>query len=181
MKANEFERLVTVANQKRWCWNIGCTTCGNMQIRNSLELIGMGQLPEELDEADLTSITLFRDKAEYDRDIRLSRELVKTDLQAFSGLLPRNWLGCMGLALLRFERFPIEPAMQSVKERRKACWLMISSSWAEQFSDLLRNDADPEVVILLQKCKKGQSLMTWQDLTPIEKALAASGCRQQVA
>ncbi len=47
MKRNAFEALCILAGREKWCWNIGCTTCGCMHFRHALRLLAKGRNPQE--------------------------------------------------------------------------------------------------------------------------------------
>jgi len=176
-QTNSFERLVTTACEEGWCWRLYCTTCGNMGFRNGLELIGMGELAPRIERNALEQTILFGDKpASFERDIPLACELTRANLTDLSKLSIPDWLGCLGLALYRFET---PPMLQITDDEEKAyynsrfeCWRMISSSWASQFLELL-GKKDKQLYELLKQCEKGMSCLRWQEMTPIEEALEA--------
>ena len=173
---NSFERLVTAACEQNFCWNLFCTTCGCMEIRNGLELIGEGLLPEVISRDALinTSVTGGM-QAALERDNQLAQELAAANLATLSSLPMPDWLGCLGLALYRFEPPPILFAKASGDETdystRRDCWQLIGFSWAKQFRSLLGGCADEELKTLLTRCNEGQRSLRWQDLSVIERAL----------
>jgi hypothetical protein len=176
---NTFEKLVTAACELNLCWKLYCTTCGNSEIRNGLEFIGMGRLPETIDRDSFGNKQLFDNRQGqcFKRDITLACEAVRADLQNLSQLERPTWLGTLGILLYRFNTPPLLFTKGDDNEqdfdRRRACWSMISSSWAGQFLSMLEVSADKTLLKKLQACEKGRSHLTWQDLTPINVALAA--------
>ena len=183
---NPFERLVTAACDLNLCWKLYCTTCGNTEIRNGLELIGMNKLPDELDKKCLQNGHLFNNTEGqcFERDIRLAREAVKADLDSLSRLPQLTWLGSLGLTLHRFETPPLIFTAGDDKsfdlDQRRTCWSLISSSWAYQFLNILEDDIEEELLTKLRRCDKGESYLRWQDLTPINVALMKSRVREQL-
>ena len=101
---NSFERLVTAACDLNLCWHLYCGTCGNHEIRNGLELIGMGKLPDIVDKKSFPDDQLFDNRQGqcFKRDIRLASECAKADLHDLAKLPRPTWLGSLGLVLYRF-------------------------------------------------------------------------------
>ena len=176
---NAFEKLVTAACCQDLCWRLYCTTCGNTEIRNGLELIGMNELPEAVDDKCLKVERLFDNRQGqcFGRDTKLACEAVRADLQSFSKLPRLTWLGCLGLTLFRFETPPLlftegdEHAYEL--DQRRAYWKLISASWANQFLDMLNESADKGLLEKLKRCARGEGCLLWKDLTPINMALVA--------
>ena len=177
---NAFEKLVTAACSQDLCWRLYCTTCGNTEIRNGLELIGMNELPKTVDNECLNGERLFdnRQGQGFERDTKLACEAVRANLQSFSELPRLTWLGCLGLTLYRFDTPPLlftqgdEHAFEL--DQRRTCWKLISASWANQFLDMLGESADKGLLEKLRRCAKGEGCLLWKDLTPINEALAAA-------
>ena len=184
---NLFERLVTAACDLNLCWQLYCTTCGNVEIRNGLELIGMGKLPDIVDKKSFPDDQLFDNRQGqcFKQDIKLACEAVRADLQSLSKLPRPTWLGSLGLVLFRFETPPILFTQGDDNERdfdrRRACWSMISSSWAGQFLNMLGDRADETLLNKLNACEGGKSYLRWQDLTPVNEALAKLSEKEQTA
>lgn len=44
---NKFEILCELASKERWCWKIGCTTCGCLHFRYSFKEIANGKTPNQ--------------------------------------------------------------------------------------------------------------------------------------
>lgn len=40
-----FEALCCLASMEKWCWRVGCTTCGSMHFRASLRKLVEGEHP----------------------------------------------------------------------------------------------------------------------------------------
>jgi len=160
-----------------------------MEIRNGLEFIGMGKLPETVNKRRLQDDYLFNNSEGqcFERDIRLAREAVKADLKSLSELQRLTWLGCLGLTLYRFETPPLIFTLGDDKsfelDRRRTCWSMISSSWANQFLEMLGDNIDKviftDILQKLRRCDRGEIYLHWQDLTPINQALAMMREKEQ--
>ena len=184
---NSFERLVTAACDLNLCWQLYCTTCGNHEIRNGLELIGMGKLPAIADKKSFPDDQLFdnRQGQSFKRDIRLACVAVGADLQGLSKLPRPTWLGSLGLVLYRFKTPPILFTKGDDNEldfdRRRVCWSMISSSWSGQFLNMLEDSVDETLLKKLKACEAGKDYLHWQDLTPINEALAKLSEKEQTA
>lgn len=43
---NAFEALCELASRERWCWKLGCTTCGCMHFRYGLRELALGRHPD---------------------------------------------------------------------------------------------------------------------------------------
>ena len=49
MKTNQFEAVCELASDEWWCWDLNCTTCGNMHFTYAFKEMSLGKSPEDDD------------------------------------------------------------------------------------------------------------------------------------
>lgn len=106
---NAFEAMCRKASAENWCWNLGCTTCGNQDFRYGLTQIALGRHPaspewdtfntragDALDGASIRSIVGWPD----DMKETLADALTGSSLKTIGreNKYP-DWLGYMGVVL----------------------------------------------------------------------------------
>lgn len=132
-RGNAFEALCALAAQEKWCWKLGCTTCGCMFFRHGLRELAAGRHPA--DEAwvthdgvdgrarpagELPPFPLAMDDQRAVVDVaRTARLRTIASIAAFP-----DWLGYLGV-ILAFCR-------DSESESRA-----LARSWLPQFVELL--------------------------------------------
>jgi hypothetical protein len=147
---NAFDKLVLHGCREKWCWRLYCTTCGNMQFRNGMELIGKGQDPLIEHDASAQSGLLWHDDFSLlaDRSLPLGCQIIAANIAEYHrqhrGI---DWLGFMGLALWRFEQLVSAAPATNYQERmhihnRELILQLISNSWSKQFYSLLAKHAE---------------------------------------
>lgn len=106
---NAFEALCGRASEESWCWNLGCTTCANHDLRYGLAQIGLGRHPacpnwERIssnieNSAEWPSIFSTTDWPAAMRS-QLADTLSGASLKAIPGKCRfPDWLGYLGIAL----------------------------------------------------------------------------------
>lgn len=144
-----FDRLVLRGCKQKWCWKLYCTTCGSMEFRNGMEVIGMGLDPLADEGASLRNGLRWRDPPEEfaARTLALGCQVATANAREFydqhDGI---DWLGFMGLALWRIENSPAARVTTVANEKHaENCELLlnlISNSWSSQFYSLLTESRD---------------------------------------
>ena len=46
---NQFEAVCKLASDEWWCWDLNCTTCGNMHFTYAFKEMSQGKSPEDND------------------------------------------------------------------------------------------------------------------------------------
>ena len=100
-KRNAFVALCELASREKWCWRIGCTTCGCMQFRHSFKKLINGLHPD--------SPNWLRQRRPRDiiRDFSISEQSILVDIVSNAKIEDiakiahyPDWLGYLGLVLL---------------------------------------------------------------------------------
>jgi hypothetical protein len=131
---NPFEALTILAVRKQWCWNIGCTTCGNRDFRVSLWEMTTKSLSPDWWYAD--RIESHRNRSEpstpdWTWPLPEQRKLIEraaaARLQEIALRAERTtgWLGYVGLALL---------AARDVESEER----LFTKAWVPQLMDMAR-------------------------------------------
>ena len=137
---NQFEAVCELASDEWWCWDLNCTTCGNMHFTYAFKEMSLGKSPEDddwLTRADVDHKKLF---AKYGRPIGppyykvpLSKfrkeKLIKICSEArISNLAKRcaypEWMAYMGWAL-----FGLEISSENYKN--------LCNNWAKQLKEFI--------------------------------------------
>ena len=140
MKTNQFEAVCKLASDEWWCWDLNCTTCGNMHFTYAFKEMRYGKSPEDddwLTRADVDHEKLF---AKLGRPIGppyykvpLSdfgkEKLIKICSEARISNLAENcaypeWLAYMGWAL-----FGLKISSENYKN--------LANNWAKQLKDFI--------------------------------------------
>ncbi len=157
MKTNQFEAVCILASDEWWCWDLNCTTCGNMHFTYAFKEMRRGKSPEDEDwltRADVDHEKLF---AKYGRPVGppyykvpLSdfgkEKLIKICSEARISNLAENcaypeWLAYMGWAL-----FGLKISSENYKN--------LANNWAKQLKDFIvrsRSKEDLKIKKFLDK------------------------------
>ena len=69
METNQFEAVCKLASDEGWCWDINCTTCGNMLFTYAFKQMSYGQSPEDDDWLINTDVEHEKLFAKYGRPV----------------------------------------------------------------------------------------------------------------
>lgn len=166
---NAFESLSRLAASERWCWNVGCTTCGHMHFRWAFKSIAKGFHPERPDwpiHSGSEASARFAELNEYStpayewplseqRSIqRAARGCILANL---ADELPfPDWLGYVGL-LLHYT---------ADAERLNR---VITRDYAPQLVELVASGSLGERMLRLKLDKR--EALRWQDLGAVEASM----------
>jgi len=168
-RLSDFDKLVIHGCKNGWCWKLYCTTCGSMDFRNGMELIGMGQDPLAEPETSRRNGLRWRDNPHeiVARTLLLGCQVAAANVQEYCrqhhGI---DWLGFMGLALWRISNTSVPRDTRFEDERemenRELLLQLISNSWSRQFYLLFRSylaqsdamDSEREIHDALECCKQ---------------------------
>ncbi|MBX5461379.1 MAG: hypothetical protein IRZ28_09855 [Steroidobacteraceae bacterium] len=157
---NAFEALCELAGRERWCWNLGCTTCGCMHFRYGLRELALGRHPDADDWVTRKDVRQ-RDplpKIPFPRDDQgaIARIAAGASIGriASAGSFPA-WLGFLGVVL-----FFCEDAERDDN--------VLTRAWVPQLCELLPT-ASPLRQRLWEKVRGG--LLSLRDLESIEREL----------
>ena len=95
----EFERLITAHSHANACWDLGCTTCGQMVTRGWFR--NLDHLPDDLSDIDPRKVPFKRGEKPQDAFIEAAS---KCDIKKLcrEAHYP-NWLGLLGVILTEAE------------------------------------------------------------------------------
>lgn len=171
-RKNDYERLALGAAELCFCTNMGCTTCGCMEIRNGLELIGMGKLPATIHhEGEFTKGHLWNPCPAH--DLLLAREAATADLAYLGQQIGSYLIQFAGFLLERFECGQIRDREAAIAVKstgidprmvREVCWRLISVSWVSQLLRLAGASTNEGTVAHLQDLALGRKLLGVNDL-----------------
>lgn len=186
---NHFDRLVIHGTIHNWCWRIGCTTCGCMEFRNGMELIGQGIDPLA-DESSLTNGLLWQDgfEAHCARSTDLGIQALAANIDVYDETLKKPyWIGFLGLAMERLLTPVALLAARDYLQKRQLNNLsciqeLLPHVWTERFFRLLYKKPSPpgsDALLRAQKtCKailKGErEPLGIGDLSLMHEALVAA-------
>ena len=116
---NQFEAVCKLASDEKWCWDLNCTTCGNMHFTYAFKEMSQGKSPEDddwLTNKDIDHQKLFAKLGPpigppyYKVPLSKFRKetLIKICSEARISYLAENcaypeWLGFLGWALFGLE------------------------------------------------------------------------------
>ncbi len=175
---NQFEVVCKLASDEGWCWDLNCTTCGNMLFTYAFKQMSYGQSPEDDDwliNKDVEHEKLF---AKYGRPVGppyykvpLSdfgkEKLIKICSEARISNLAENcaypeWLGYMGWAL-----FGLKIKSENYK--------YLANNWSKQLKDFIvrnRSKEDLKIKKFLDKIINSKDyLLDHFDLGSIESMI----------
>ena len=66
---NQFEAVCKLASDEGWCWDLNCTTCGNMLFTYAFKQMSYGQSPEDDDWLINTDVEHEKLFAKYGRPV----------------------------------------------------------------------------------------------------------------
>ena len=137
---NQFEAVCELASDEWWCWDLNCTTCGNMHFTYAFKEMSLGKSPEDddwLTRADVDHKKLF---AKYGRPIGppfhkvplpkfIKEKLIKICSEARISNLAKNcsfpdYMAYMGWAL-----FGLKINSENYEN--------LSNNWAEQLKGFI--------------------------------------------
>jgi hypothetical protein len=105
---NAFEALCALASDEKWCWKIGCGTCGHTHFRYGFKELAMGRHPGSCEWETHNGVGPIGrglgPPPPQDWTVESQRQLAKIGADASLGtihtvcLFP-DWLGCVGLLL----------------------------------------------------------------------------------
>ena len=154
---NQFEAVCKLASDEGWCWDLNCTTCGNMLFTYAFKQMSYGQSPEDDDWLINTDVEHEKLFAKYGRpvgppyykvplsDFR-KEKLIKICSEARISNLAENcaypeWLSYMGWAL-----FGLKISSENYKN--------LANNWAKQLKDFIvrsRSKEDLKIKKFLDK------------------------------
>lgn len=169
-RTNAFTELCLLASRERWCWKIGCTTCGHDSFRQALWALVHGKHPDvewSIDSRSAESTTSAPRKSAPSRQQwssasqrRLQAIAAEVDLPgvAASASFP-DWLGYLGLVLWYTEDV----------ERARS---VLTDALVPQLLGLISPDSDGAVFLtdIARLSPQGRRLL-WRDLEAVETAI----------
>jgi hypothetical protein len=157
MKANAFEALCARAGTEKWCWDIGCTTCGHLHFRFAFRDLSTGLHPDSpawrVHRAETNGYGDLPRRFTVEEQERLVEIFAHASVAAIAASTPfPDWLGYLGLALLYTEE----------DEQKNA---RLTHSWVPQLLSLL-----PENSPARDGLGEAERL-TWRHLECVEGAI----------
>lgn len=107
-QAQPYLALSELAGRERWCWNLGCTTCGCMHLRQGLACVGLGLHPDDpewpIHRRSTGTPPVLADMDWWRPDAglqaRVANEAAAVSLDDLSDRVPfPDWLGHLGVVL----------------------------------------------------------------------------------
>jgi hypothetical protein len=168
IRDNAFERLSLLAARERWCWNLRCTTCGNMVFRWALKAIAKGLHPDHLKWS-----------------VHWGRQQTSETLAAMNGPLPPagGWpeeeqcaiqdasRGCILANVIRAVPFPdwlghVGVLLRYTEDAERNN-LMLTQELAPQFLELV--EAQSAAESMLRQRLEAREPLRWNDLEFVER------------
>lgn len=172
---NPFDAVCKLSTDEGgWCWEMPCTTCGNLTFRYAFIEMSLGKSPEEegwITRNDVDSIDLNKQFGSfYDRPQSSpeKEKIIKICLKASIRYIAENckfpdWLGYLGLLLYETEE------AESYNE--------LSINWGRQLKEYVfreDNAEDSELENFFNEIINGVRLLKWSDLEKIEEHIIYS-------
>lgn len=128
---NPFEQLCILASDEKWCWKLGCTTCGHLHFRYSFAELATGKSPADKDWLIHRRRTTYKKQLgplpkhySDDQEVRVLEICSQADISRIAERCKfPDWLGYLGLILEH---------MKCSHDSYQA----VSSQWAQQLRDL---------------------------------------------
>ena len=163
-RRNAFLALAVLANRERWCWNLGCTTCGHLVFRHGLQELVRGVHP------DSTRWQLHQTEERHmpERFVEMPQRLTQIQQALLLGIVSQvdikdlkqhcrfpDWLGFIGVIL---------------DETREAedTTRILTKSLVPQLIDAVERDTDRERLV---RSFTGERVLRWEDLEAFEPLL----------
>ena len=143
---SEFERLIIEHANAGACWNLGCTTCGQMVTRGLFRRLD--QLPEDLSDLDPRKVPFDRKDKAKDEFIEAASHCDMSKFQR-EATFP-DWLGLLGVIMTEAIDSPIYPKL--------------TERWGKSFSDLF-------VTEFARVWEMKGKTFDWQDLELLERPI----------
>ena len=163
---NSFTAFVKLAAARRYCWKLGCSTCGSWKYRSGLFLLSLGAVPESLRWKRMERHLELSPKSFQDPDIfdqEFCGLLRGADLREISQqcIFP-DWLGYLGVVISEMQRC------------RSTATSEVLRSWALQLADMI--SFDPATCANIgRRGLIGERRLSWQDLEEVATALRRAG------
>ena len=137
---NQFEAVCKLASDEWWCWDLNCTTCGNMHFTYAFKEMSLGKSPEDddwLTRADVDHKKLF---AKYGRPIGppfykvplpkfIKEKLIKICSEARISNLAKNCSFPDYMAFMGWTLFGLKINSENYEN--------LSNNWAEQLKGFI--------------------------------------------
>ena len=161
---NEFEELCKLASTEKWCWNLGCTTCGHVHFRYAFAELAAGKSPTD------PGWVIHAKKRQYEKRLgpfprtysdlvkeKVTKICIQADLSsiAFSCNFP-DWLGYLGLVL-------------SHMSSESDLYTLLSKTWAAQLSLLV--PINSTIYHRLTLIADSKALLSLSDLESCENSM----------
>jgi len=165
-QTNSFESLCFLASNENWCWNLSCTTCGNMHFRYGFVELANLKLPGTKNWLVHTKTSTYKKIGDFPRTYSLKQKstiqeiCIEANLQNIAKQCTHpDWLGYLGLVLVH---------INSDTE----LFQKLSISWAQQLRLMVyKNSA---IDIKLQEIADGNGLLSINDLESCEYSFKRS-------
>jgi hypothetical protein len=155
-----FLALCRLASDENWCWNLTCTTCGNMHFRYAFKELAKGKHPDKFgwivnNRMPVSGfvVKVAKSFSEQDQET-LSRLVLDVSIEDIKKASKApDWLGYLGLVLVHCSNSKPQ----------------LSKSWAPQFLEILPPYSFYyKMMVLIQR---GPWLFHISELDKIETAL----------
>ncbi len=161
MTENAFESLCAKAGAEKWCWDIGCTTCGHLHFRFAFRDLSAGLQPTSKDwQIHRKQTHGYGDLPRLftpDEQRRLVHIFTGASIAQLAKVAPfPDWLGYMGLALLYTED----------DEGKNG---ELTEAWVPQLLSLLPTHVPARD--RLQALNNSKERLTWRHLESVEFGL----------
>ena len=158
--SNSFESMCILASREDWCWNLTCTTCGNMHFRYGFIELANLKSPESSDWLVHTKSNSYKKVGKFPREYSSAQKNTIHKICAEANLVNiynncshPTWLGYLGL-ILAF--------MKDDSETFK----VLSVSWARQLEQMVYKDSP--IAIRLRNLAAGRGMLHVVDLESCE-------------
>lgn len=173
-KTRPFEALCELASRERWCWDLGCTTCGHRLFRYALRQLAAGRHPSESawvvrsDRPGLKRRSLLRELGPLpprgDWPVEEQRALINVLKAAdIAWIASRctfpDWLGYLGLGL-----HYTEVAEHETRELTRA--------WSPQLAEQVP-DKSPAALLMRDVSRDEARTLSWWHLECVETSVRA--------
>jgi hypothetical protein len=160
IECNPFLALCKLASKESWCWNLTCTTCGNMHFRYAFKELAKGKHPDKFgwivnNRMPVSGFVVKVAKSFSEKDQEtLSRLVLDVSIEDIKKASKApDWLGYLGLVLVHCSNSKPQ----------------LSKSWAPQFLEILPPYSSS--YNMMEEIQRGVRLFHIGDLEKIETAL----------
>lgn len=164
---NTFESLCILASNENWCWNLTCTTCGNMHFRYGFIELANLKSPRDQNWLVNKKTNSYKKVGKFPRAYLFNQKKIihnictKANLSnIYNNCTHPIWLGYLGQILAH---------MKDDSESFK----ILSKSWAIQLEQMV--DENSLIAMKLKDIAEGKGLLSLEDLESCEYSFDFNG------